>query len=161
MLKKKTIAVLTAGAGAGIAQTFVLREYVDKVYGKIPGLDALGGFGTYSAMAGIVGGGITTALGLVSVLTGKITRNETIQIGLIGYGIPALSGGILSGVFPHPAVELGLRLRAPGTSATQIKLKSAGIPNKPPGQVMQNVRAPANRAVSQAVGQTGAIPLRT
>ena len=132
MLEKKTIAVMTAGAGAGLAQTFILREYVDKEHGLIPGLEGLGGFGSYSAMAGIIGGGITTALGLVSVLTGKITKNETIQIGLLGYGIPALSGGILSGVFPHPAI--GLRLKAaparPG-QATNVTLKYAGNPRQP------------------------------
>jgi len=124
MVEKKSIAVLTAASGASIAQTFILREYVDKTYGPIPGLEVLGGFGTYSALGGLVGGGIATAAGLVSVLTGKITTNETIQLGLLGYGIPALTGGVLSGVFPAvPAVGL----RAP---ATQIKLKAAGVPTR-------------------------------
>lgn len=140
MLEKKSIAVMTVGAGAGLAQTFILREYVDKEQGLIPGLEGLGGFGTYSAMAGIIGGGITTALGLVSVLTGKITKNETIQIGLIGYGIPALSGGILSGLFPHPAV--GLRFKTPSRPAGQqaggnVTLRSPGNPKQQPARPAQ------------------------
>lgn len=144
MLDKKTAAVAVASSGAGLAQTFILREYVDKEYGYIPGLEGLGGFGTYSAMAGLISGGITTALGLVSVLTGKITKNETIQLGMISYGIPALSGGILSGLFPHPAV--GLRLKAPAKPGGNIKLKYAGQQSAGRGQ------GPAN--------QPG-IPLRT
>ena len=159
MLEKKTIAVMTAGAGAGIAQTFILREYVDKQYGLIPGLEGLGGFGTYSAMGGLIAGGVTTALGLVSVLTGKITTNETIQIGLIGYGIPALSGGILSAVFPHPAVGLRLRAAAPAAGrapaglrpAPQVNLRSAGV-QRPPV---------ASQPRPGGVSQSGAIPLRT
>ena len=103
-MEKKTIAIMTAGLGAGTAQTFILREYVDKTYGLIPGLEGLKGFGTYSAIGGLISGGATTVLGLVSVLTGKITDNENIQMGLISYGIPALSGAILSGLFPHPSV---------------------------------------------------------
>ena len=149
MIEKKSIAVMTAGAGAGLAQTFILREYVDKEYGLIPGLEGLGGFGSYSAMTGLISGGLTTALGLVSVLTGKITTNETIQIGLIGYGIPALSGGILSGIFPHPAIGLKLKPPARGGTAGNIKLKYAGSPNRSP---IGQGGAPAN--------QPG-IPLRT
>lgn len=149
MIEKKSIAIMTAGAGAGIAQTFILREYVDKEHGLIPGLDGLGGFGTYSAMGGIISGGITTGLGLVSVLTGKITTNETIQLGLIGYGIPALSGGILSGLFPHPAVP-GLTLRAPARPA---RPPAAQVTLRPTGQV-----APGGQV---APSQSNAIPLRT
>ena len=143
MTNKKSIAVLTAASGASIAQTFVLREYVDKVYGPVPGLEALGGFGTYSSLGGIISGGAATALGLVSVLTGKITRSEMVQMGLIGYGIPALSGGVLSGLFPAITIP-GARLRAP---AGRVTLKSAGV------QGAQVTRV--------AAGQTGAIPLRT
>lgn len=151
MITKKNAAVVVASSGAGLAQTFILREYVDKAYGKIPGLDGLGGFGTYSAMGGIIAGGITTGLGLVSVLTGKITRNETIQLGFIGYGVPALSGGILSGLFPVTVTPAppGGRLRAPaGLARGAIQLKSAGI-----NRGAQGARVGA--------GQTGAIPLRT
>lgn len=144
MIEKKSIAVMTAGAGVGIAQTFILREYVDKEYGLIPGLEGLGGFGTYSAMGGLISGGITTVVGLISVLTGKITRNETIQIGLIGYGIPALSGGILSGIFPHPAV--GLRLRAPA---------------RPPGAPGMQLRTPGPGQPARQVPAGQTIPLRT
>lgn len=149
MVEKKSIAVMTAGSGVGIAQTFILREYVDKKYGQIPGLEGLKGFGTYSALGGIISGGITTGLGLVSVLTGKITRNEMIQMGLIGYGIPALSGGILSGLFPAITIPAA-RVRAPARGA--IQLKSAGLNRAAPG---------ARVGAGQAAGQTGAIPLRT
>ena len=107
---------MTAGAGAGVAQTFILREYVDKVQGPIPGLEVLGGFGTYSALGGLVAGGVTTVAGLISVLTGKITRSEAVQLGLLGYGIPALGGGVLSGLFP---VAGGLRA-APTIRLTSV-----------------------------------------
>jgi len=151
MLNKKSAAVVVAGSGAGLAQVFVLREFVDKEYGKIPGLEGLGGFGTYSAIGGIVGGGVTTALGLVSILTKKITKNETIQLGLISYGIPALSGGILSGLFPHPAV--GLKLRAPAPSGRV----PAGITLRNP---LRNPGPAGQAAPRQPAGQAG-IPLRT
>lgn len=147
MVAKKGLAVLTAGLGVGTAQTFILREYVDKTYGVIPGLGMLKGFGTYSALGGIISGGVATGLGLVSVLTGKITRNETIQLGLIGYGIPALSGGILSGLFPAIPIA-GLRAPARGG----VNLRYAGVQGQGQG----------GRVVTgQAVGQTGAIPLRS
>ncbi|GAI55353.1 unnamed protein product [marine sediment metagenome] len=139
------MAVVATSSSGGIVQTWILREYVDKEYGLIPGLEGLGGFGTYSAIGGILSGGITTGLGLISILTKKITKNETIQLGLIGYGIPALSGGILSGLFPHPEVP-GLRLKPAGGPAGNIKLQYAGIPGQP--------------ARGQA-GQTPGIPLRT
>jgi len=145
MVSKKDIAVVAASSSTGLAQTWILREYVDKTQGLIPGLEVLGGFGTYSAMGGIIAGGAATALGLVSILTGKVTRNEAIQLGLIGYGVPALSGGVLSGLFPAITIP-GARLRAP---ATTIKLQSAGVPS---GRVV------SGRVVS---GQAGAIPLRT
>ena len=87
-------------------------------------------------------------------------------MGLIGYGIPALSGGVLSGLFPVP---LGLRApagaqlnKAAPNTQMQIKLKSAGQVGR--GQVSgaRNVaRSPAAaRAGSQAVSQTGTFPLR-
>jgi len=164
MVEKKTVGILVTSLGVGSAQTYILREYVDKVHGKIPGLEGLGGFGTYSAMGGIIAGGITTVAGLVSFLTKKITKNVNIQMGLIGYGIPALSGGILSGVFPVEtpllrAAPAGARLnKASPTSVSglQVNLRSAGnIPVKRASKVVPNVRAGANQAVGQA------FPLRT
>lgn len=128
---------MTAGAGTGIAQTFILREYVDKVYGPVPGLDALGGFGTYSALGGLIAGGVTTVAGLVSVLTGKITSNEAVQLGLLGYGIPALSGGVLSGLFPvagglRAAPTIRLTTVAPTKAAATITKASATITKATP-----------------------------
>ena len=109
----KIAGAATAGAVVGSVQTALLREYADNAMAKAflkntsatPPLlmKQLQGFGSPSALAGIIGGGIALAVGLASVLKGMVTRSMSVGAALMGYGSTALFTGILSGAFPTTA----------------------------------------------------------
>jgi|GEM_PF-1989039 len=106
--------MLPAGVGAalGPAQTIFLREYVDTpmandfLNGKTtsyPFIKPLQGFGTPSALAGIVGGVIGLGLGYMGAKKGKVIKTFNGQLALITYGASALTSGLLSGIYPTAA----------------------------------------------------------
>jgi len=87
------------GVGAavvGTAQTYLIREFVDK-RSLTPILPQLGKYGTASCVAGIGLGGAATAVGLANLLYGKGIRDERTARALVAYGVPALVTGALSG----------------------------------------------------------------
>lgn len=102
-LNVKKLAIIGGSATIGAAQTFVLREYVDKTNGVI--VPQLGRFGTASALAGIILGGISTLLGALNFfgMDRKISFvphvGRDLQLALLGYGIPALTSAILTAQF--------------------------------------------------------------
>ena len=110
--------MLPAGVGAalGPAQTFLLREYVDTPMAneflnkkrKYPFVKPLKGFGTPSALAGIVGGIIGLSLGYVGAKKGKIIKTFNGQLALITYGASALTSGLLSGMYPTAAASTAI-----------------------------------------------------
>jgi hypothetical protein len=111
--------MLPAGVGAalGPAQTFLLREYVDTpmandfLNGKTttyPFVKPLKGFGTPSALAGIVGGIIGLSLGYVGAKKGKIIKTFNGQLAMITYGASALTSGLLSGIYPTSAASTAI-----------------------------------------------------
>jgi len=111
--------MLPAGVGAalGPAQTFLIREYVDTpmandfLNGKTttyPFIKPLKGFGTPSALAGIVGGIIGLSLGYVGAKKGKIIKTFNGQLALITYGASALTSGLLSGLYPTSAASTAI-----------------------------------------------------
>lgn len=104
MVTKREAGALVASSAVGTAQTPLLREYVDKKY-PTKRIVALKGFGTPSSLTGTVGGGFLTLAGVYSVMTGKGIRDLATQAAAMGYGVPALVGGVLSGVFPAIPVE--------------------------------------------------------
>jgi len=112
--------MLPAGVGAalGPAQTFLLREYVDTpmandfLNGKTttyPFIKPLGGFGTPSALAGIVGGIIGLGLGYIGVKKGKVVKTFNGQLALITYGASALTSGLFSGIYPTAAASSAIQ----------------------------------------------------
>ncbi|MDI6860219.1 MAG: hypothetical protein QMC85_06965 [Methanocellales archaeon] len=124
MVTKSEAGAITVGATIGTAQTPLLREYVDKKYPD-KRITALKGFGTPSSLAGTVGGGLLTLAGLYGVTTGKGIRTSTSQAAALGYGVPALVGGLLSGIFPAiPAPGLGTIRRV----GSQVRLAQETSP---------------------------------
>lgn len=107
----REILAIGLGAGIGTAQTYLLREYVDPTYGRI--IPQIQGFGTISSLAGWSIGLITTILGVAGYMgKGPLRGNTVAQNGLIAYGIPALVGGIISGIYPATLLRAPARARA-------------------------------------------------
>ena len=103
-MDSKVLAVGAVGATLGAIQTPLLREYVDKKY-PTWNIPSLGGFGTPSSLTGMVGGGIGLAVGAVgaSKKAGVPRLSDTTVVAALDYGIVALVGGVMSGLFPTEA----------------------------------------------------------
>lgn len=100
MVSKNEMMAEIGGAAVGALQTPLLREYLDPKYPAL--IPQLGTFGTPSALAGMVGGGIA----LVAALYANAKRKlSDVQISALEtYGTVALVGGVLSGLYPAVAV---------------------------------------------------------
>jgi len=110
------VGVVVMGAAIGSAQTFILREFVDKQYGTI--IPGIGNWGYPSVVAGVGIGGIATLLGIMGTM-GKGPLYGDAATAALSYGVPALIGGIFSALYPvTPAA--GARLTAP-SSAPALK----------------------------------------
>ena len=100
----------SVGGLIGGLQTALLREYADSplatnflknTSGTPPVLMAqLKGFGSVSALAGIIGGTIGLIIGALGVFKRKVIRNMTFASAMFGYGLSALFTGVLSGALP-------------------------------------------------------------
>lgn len=98
------------GGVVGALQTMLLREYADSsmatsflknTSGTPPLLmKQLKGFGSPSALFGIIGGVIGLAVGLFGLLKKKFVRDVGVAAALTGYGATALTTGIISGALP-------------------------------------------------------------
>jgi len=116
------------GGVIGAVQTMLLREYADNsmatsflknTSGTPPLLmKQLKGFGSPSALGGIIGGIVGLALGLFGLIKGKIIRDVGVASGLAAYGATALTTGLISGALP----------------TTQWSAATAADPNNPIGQ---------------------------
>lgn len=145
---KFTLPIL-AGSALGTAQTFILREFVDTPMATSynsgtttspPFLKTqLKGYGSPSSFIGIVDGIATLGLGMYGASTGKIIKNDAINFGLIGFGASALTGGILSGMYPtnawtaaiakdpsNPAFSISTSQRKP----TIVPVNGSAAPNR-------------------------------
>jgi len=77
----------------GTAQPFVLRQYVDTKFGAV--VPQLGVYGTPSALAGIIAGGIATGASLIGMFMNKGVKDPMVQKVLLAYGVPALTGSLI------------------------------------------------------------------
>ena len=106
MVNRVTISII-GGAAIGTAQTPLLRNYVDDkmaaAYVANPSgskpwlLGQLKGFGSPSATLGLGLGGAAAAYSVYGMKKGQ--RPEYVY-GALSYGVPAIVGGALSGLFP-------------------------------------------------------------
>jgi hypothetical protein len=89
---------IALGAGAGVAQTVLLKKFVDGTPPAwLPSMPAaLGSFGKPSALAGIAGGIIGVIVGLYVPLDPKLKSIA------VAYGGSALVSGLLSGLDMMP-----------------------------------------------------------
>ncbi|MCY0875892.1 MAG: hypothetical protein OWT28_06445 [Firmicutes bacterium] len=98
------------GSLLGAVQTILLRQYADIPMAKkfmsntsssAPFLmKQLKGFGSPSAVIGISAGAIASIIGIFALVKGKMLKNKSAAGAVAGYGILALSTGLLSGAFP-------------------------------------------------------------
>lgn len=129
----RTIMTTGAGAGIGVIQTIVFKEYIDPNFGPIPGIGTVLPYpwGNWSTFGNILIGGVVFGLSQFT----KVIKNKDLNNFLTIYGISVLIGGIMNGVFPGaPAARAGARARAPvrlaprGRGATVAPLTQTGIP---------------------------------
>lgn len=98
----KITAAGAIGAGIGALQTPLLREYVDRKYPTM-NIPALKGFGYPGTLTGLITGGSALAVGAVGMTKGKDGRQRLQDIYVepaIDYGVVALVGSIMSGLYP-------------------------------------------------------------
>lgn len=100
MVTRNEMVAEIGGAAVGALQTPLLRQYLDPKYPAL--IPQLGKFGTPSAVAGIVVGGIALAAALYANAKRKLTDVKISA--LETYGTVALVGGVLSGFYPAVAV---------------------------------------------------------
>lgn len=98
----KITAAGAIGAGIGALQTPLLREYVDRKY-PTTNIPALKGFGYPGTLMGLITGGSALTIGAVGMTKGKDGRPRLSDIYVepaIDYGVVALVGSIMSGLYP-------------------------------------------------------------
>lgn len=132
------------GAALGVSQTMLLREFVDNdlantfITGASSGatppllMKQFKGFGSASALAGIIGGGVATIVGGYSAYSGRWIRGRATRTGILGYGGGALASGIISGALPTPAWKNGIAVDPsnPVRRGTSIRRAAAAAPSE-------------------------------
>jgi len=97
-----------SGIGVGMAQTFLLGEYMDWDWPQIPG-----GWGTPAVIGNIV-------IGSCAALIWKYSKiKKPLKTFLGAYGITTIIGGVMNGIFPRvpaPVVGFGGNRHALGVS---------------------------------------------
>lgn len=97
--ERRMALLIATGAAAGVAQTVLLKKFVDgtpNVPTWFPVITQLGSFGKPSALAGIAGGISGILIGLYVPLDPKLKNIA------VSYGGSALISGILSGLDMMP-----------------------------------------------------------
>jgi len=133
MVKKidRETMVVGAGAGIGVIQTVLMKEYVDSEFGPIPYISDFipDPWARWSTFGNIVLGGVAFGLTTFTNLVKNYDVNKFFQI----YGMTTLIGGIMNGIFPGPT--LGYKatrtaaLVAPRTTVTRVAPQTpTGIP---------------------------------
>lgn len=175
----KVTAAGAVAAGAGVAQTFILREKVDRKY-PTKNIPAMKGFGCISALAGMIGGGTGLAIGAIGSSKDRTGRQRLADIyneAAIDYGATALVSGLLSGIFPavteadcvaaggyyyngacHLNPPTGATSLGAGAPAIQTAAYKAPIPHLESTDVYKKLTAEIQRlnAQTQALAQENA-----
>lgn len=101
-METRVIAGQIAGTSVGAIQTPLIRELVDRPNPTL-GVEALGGFGTPSALLGLITGALTlgaAAYGASKGRDGRQRMKDEIVMALAGHGTVAVESGLLSGIYP-------------------------------------------------------------
>jgi hypothetical protein len=132
MSEGQELAVLGIAAGAGAAQGFILRQYVDTRFGTL--YAPAGAYATPSALAGFIAGGGALAAGLIGSFYGKGVKDPFYQKILVAYGGAAVTASTII-AFLTPTVS--------STSTTTTKTSAQGVfaPNKATGTAVRTVSA--------------------
>lgn len=113
--------IMAAAGAAGVAQDFVLVNFVEPAIGTSL-LPMLGGFGRTKNLMEIVFGAAAIGIGMYGMKTGKFIRDPRIQYAMMAYGGTSLALGLVSGVTTSAA-----RARAfPRTAAVRAVPVGAG-----------------------------------
>jgi hypothetical protein len=120
-MRKEDLITMGVGATIGSAQTFILREYVDK--NRAPLIPQLGQWGNASTVIGVGAGAIATIAGIAGAIYGVGLKDAKLQLAAVSYGIPAVITGVASGYF-QPPVRV-VRLPAPPRSTGQAAAASS------------------------------------
>lgn len=125
----------------GSAQTFALKEFVDKK-SLTPIVPQLGKYGTASCLAGVGAGGVALAIGLGNLMFGKGIRDERVARALVSYGAPALVTGALSGFLTPTVRRVVQQANQTATPQAYFAPQAAPVaPMAPAGAKMGGVEA--------------------
>ena len=106
----KETMIMGAGAGVGVIQTVLTKQYIDPQFGPIPYIGTMlpAPWGNWSTLGNIIIGGVFFGVGAFT----DIIKNKSYTLNnfLTIYGITTLVGGVMNGVFYGPA--MGARARA-------------------------------------------------
>ena len=127
-MKTEDFVTMGACAAIGTAQTFILREYVDKNYAPL--VPQLGQWGMASTVIGIGAGIVATVAGLASMFYNVGLRNPKYQLAALSYGVPAIVSGVAAGYFQPPARIVRLPT-PPRTNSAAAASTSAGVRSHP------------------------------
>jgi len=116
-LDKETM-IMGAGAGVGVIQTVVTKQYLDPQFGPIPVIGTMlpAPWGNWSTLGNILIGGIFFGVGAFT----DVIKNKSYTVNnfLTIYGITTLVGGIMNGVFYGPTLGARARSSAGGIRVT-------------------------------------------
>ena len=128
-MKTEDFVTMGACAAVGTAQTFILREYVDKNYAPL--IPQLGQWGMASTVIGIGAGIVATVAGLAGMFYNVGLRNPKHQLAALSYGVPAIVSGVAAGYFQPPARIVRLPAPPRTDAGTVAASTSAGVRSVP------------------------------
>ena len=97
MVEAKEVVGVSSGIGIGVADTYLMRRYVDKKYG----VKKLGRFGQVSVLVNLATGIPTLVLGVAGMFgKGPLKDSKLLKWVMSSYGTAATAGGALGVAFP-------------------------------------------------------------
>jgi len=107
VIAKPTI-VVGAGAGIGVAQTVAFKQYLDPMYGNVPGIGDMlpDPWGKISVLGNILIGGIAFGISQFTTLVSR--KNVDFNQFLKMYGLTTLIGGFANGAMYYSAYGASL-----------------------------------------------------